>query len=131
MSLPTFLERYNYLKLGDRVGEETFGFDRYLNQNFYRSKEWEIIRNKIIVRDGACDLAIPGRDLSYGIVVHHMNPMMIKDIYLGNPDIVNPEYLICVSAKTHRAIHYGSSADIFIELKNRYKNDTCPWRIGR
>lgn len=131
IKIPTFLERYEYLKLGDRVGEETFGFDRYLNQNFYKSKEWRDIRNFVITRDHGCDLASYDRKIPKGlrVYIHHMNPIRAKDIIYSSDYLLNPEYLITTIKLTHDAIHYGDQelliADEFIE---RQRNDTCPWR---
>lgn len=131
IKLPTFIERYNYLRLGDRVGEETFGFDRYLNQRFYKSKEWHDIRNYVITRDLGRDLAFPDREIPKGlrILIHHMNPLRANDIINSTDQLLNPEFLITTTKLTHDAIHFGDesllSADSFIE---RTKNDTCPWR---
>ena len=131
IEIPTFLERYEYLKLGDRVGEETFGFDRYLNQQFYKSKEWKDVRNFVIVRDRGCDLASFDREIPKGlrILIHHMNPIRAKDIIHLSDYLLNPDYLITTTKLTHDAIHYGDQelliADEFIE---RRRNDTCPWR---
>lgn len=131
IEIPTFIERYQYLKLGDRVGEETFGFDRYLNQQFYKSKEWRDIRNYVITRDRGCDLAIIGREIPKGVrvYIHHMNPIRAKDIIHSSDYLLNPDYLITTTKLTHDAIHYGDQelliADEFIE---RRANDTCPWR---
>lgn len=128
MKLQTFEERFRYLKLVARVGQETFGFDRYLNQQFYHSQEWKSIRNQIIIRDNACDLAIPDRELSKGIIIHHMNPITKDDLIHQTDFLLNPDYLICVSKKTHSAIHYGDESLLFEEVIERSKNDTCPWR---
>lgn len=128
IKIPTFTERYNYLKLDGKVGEETFGFDRYLNQVFYRSDEWKAIRNEIIVRDNGCDLGIEGREIHRRIIIHHMNPITVDDIIHRNEDILNPEYLICVADNTHKAIHYGDEELLIKDLIERTKNDTCPWR---
>lgn len=128
MKLQTFEERFRYLKLVARVGEETFGFDRYLNQQFYHSQEWESIRNEIIIRDNACDLGITGREMNKGIIIHHMNPITKDDLIHQSDFLLNPDYLICVSKKTHSAIHYGDESLLFDGLVERSKNDTCPWR---
>ena len=129
ITLPTFEERFEYLKLDGRVGEDTFGFDRYFNQVLYHSPEWREIRRKVIIRDEGCDLAIPGRNIFGKILVHHMNPMTLEDIEEHNPDIFNPEFLITTLKLTHDAIHYGD-ASLLIEDKpiERTPNDTCPWR---
>ena len=129
MKLYTFEERFRYLKLVARVGEETFGFERYLNQQFYHSQEWRSIRNQIIIRDNACDLGIPGREMSKGIIIHHMNPITKDDLVHQSDFLLNPDYLICVSKKTHSAIHYGDESILFNDVTiERSKNDTCPWR---
>lgn len=127
--LPTFKERFEYLKLGGIVGEATFGFDRYLNQFFYRSKEWQSIRNRVIVRDEASDLGIADYPIPKYIVVHHMNPISEEEIENGSKDILNPEFLICVSRQTHNAIHFGDESLLPSTPVERYLNDTCPWRI--
>lgn len=124
----TFEERFNYLKLDGKVAEETFGFDRYLNQQFYKSKAWLEIRDYVIIRDMGCDLGVEGRDIYKRIIIHHMNPIRKSDILNKTDILLNPEYLICTTKRTHDAIHYGSENmlnDIPIE---RTKNDTCPWR---
>ena len=128
MKLQTFEERFRYLKLVARVGEETFGFDRYLNQQFYHSQEWKSIRNEIIIRDNACDLGITGREMNKGIIIHHMNPITKDDLIHQSDFLLNPDYLICVSKKTHSAIHYGDESLLFDGLVERSKNDTCQWR---
>ena len=132
ISLPTFLERYNYLKLGDKVGEETFGFDRIFNQQFYRSREWRQIRSQILTRDMGCDLAIADRPIPKGakIFVHHMNPISIDDIRYSSDYLLNPEYLITTIKLTHDAIHFGDESLLYSdEPVVRQPNDTCPWRI--
>ena len=126
--LPTFEERYEYLRLDGRVGEETFGFDRWLNQTFYKSKEWLSMRDKIIVRDNGCDLGIPGRDIYSRILIHHMNPITKEDILRRSDILLNPEYLICVTPNTHRAIHYGNSNLLIKDPIERRPYDTCPWK---
>ena len=126
--LPTFEERYEYLRLDGRVGEETFGFDRWLNQTFYKSEEWLSMRDKIIVRDNGCDLGIPGRDIYSRILIHHMNPITKEDILRRSDILLNPEYLICVTPNTHRAIHYGNENLLMKDLIERRPNDTCPWK---
>ena len=128
ITIPTFEERYEYLRLQGIVGEETFGFDRWLNQVFYRSKEWRSIRDKVIVRDCGCDLAIEDREIQGRILVHHMNPVLMKDIVNRTDILLNPEYLICTSKNTHDAIHYGDSELLITTPIERSKNDTCPWR---
>lgn len=129
IKLPTFKERFEYLKLGGVIGEETFGFDRYLNQMFYKSREWKKLRNDIIVRDNGCDLAIPDREIiDQTILIHHMNPITKEDILSMTEFVLNPEYLICTILNTHNAIHYGNSDLLYQEPIVRYKNDMCPWR---
>ena len=126
--LPTFKERYEYLKLGGKVGEETFGFDRYLNQKFYKSKEWRDIRDYVILRDNACDLGIEDREIHSRIIIHHMNPITKYDIVNQTEFLTNPEYMICTLKRTHDAIHYGDDSILFGDVITRTKNDTCPWR---
>lgn len=128
IQLPTFEERFRYLQLNSSVGKETFGFDRYLNQNFYRSAEWKKIRDKVIIRDNGCDLGIEDR-LIYGrVIIHHMNPVTDRDIVDLTSFLLNPEYLICVSHNTHNAIHYGNEDLLMKGPVIRTKNDTCPWK---
>lgn len=130
ITLPTFKERYDYLKIGDRVGSETFGFDRYLNQMFYKTNEWKRIRHYVISRDNACDLAFSDREIPNGvrILIHHMNPISVDDILMKREWILDPEFLICTTKQTHDAIHYGSSELIIDECIDRKPNDTCLWR---
>lgn len=125
----TFNERFKYLKLDGVVGEETFGVERYLNQMFYHSDEWKSIRNAVIVRDIGCDLGIEGLDIVKGIIVHHMNPITIRDIEEMNDFVIDPEFLICTSKDTHNAIHYGDEKLFLItnQTTDREPNDTCPW----
>lgn len=127
--LRTFEERYEYLKTPGKVGEETFGFDRYLNQTFYKSKEWSRIRRTVIARDLGCDLAVEGMDIFGTIIVHHMNPISIDDLLNQTPYLLDPEFLVCTSDNTHKAIHYSDkkllTRNTFSERK---PNDTCPWR---
>ena len=126
--LPTFEERFKYLQLNGRVGDETFGFDRYINQNFYRSAEWKRIRDLVIMRDNGCDLAFEGYEIYGKILIHHMNPITVKDVELSTEYLMNPEYLICVTHNTHNAIHYGDEKLINKGPIVRTKNDTCPWK---
>lgn len=129
ITLPTFEERYEYLKLNGIVSEETFGFDRYINQEFYqRSKEWKRIRDSVIIRDEGCDLGIEGREIRGKIIVHHMNPITKEDILTNSDFLLNPEYLICTLKSTHDAIHYGDENLLIKEPIIRTANDTCPWR---
>lgn len=127
-SIDSFEDRLRYLKLNGNVGSETFGFDRYLNQLFYRSPEWKKIRNEIIIRDKACDLGVEGFELDSRIIIHHMNPISKDDIINQTDLLLNPEYLICTSHRTHQAIHYGDEELIQPRLIERKRNDTCPWR---
>lgn len=125
--LKTFEERFEYLKLSGSVGESTFGFDRYLNQALYRSKEWKDLRNEIIIRDNGCDLGIEGREINDRIIIHHMNPLTADDVINRSDFVYDPNYLICVSFITHDAIHYG---DISLLPKlpiERKPGDTTLW----
>lgn len=127
--LSTYEERFNYLRLNGNVGEDTFGYDRYLNQMFYQSEEWKKVRSYVITRDGGCDLGFPGYEIPDQIVVHHMNPLHPNDIINSTDILLNPEYLICVSKDTHRAIHYGIEKDYNKnKVIQRKANDTCPWK---
>lgn len=126
--LPTFEERFKYLQLNGRVGDDTFGFDRYINQNFYRSAEWKRIRDQVIMRDNGCDLALKGYEIYGRILIHHMNPITAKDVELSTEYLMNPEYLICVTHNTHNAIHYGDEKLLMKGPVVRTKNDTCPWK---
>lgn len=130
ITIPTFEDRYRYLKIGGVVGEETFGFDRYLNQVFYTSKEWRRIRDLVIIRDNGCDLGIEGREIQGKILVHHMNPISKSDILNRSDFLLNPEYLICTFKNTHDAIHYGDESILYQEPISRTKYDTCPWKRG-
>lgn len=124
-----FDDRYAYLKLSGAVGLETFGPDRYLNQIFYSTKEWQSVRDYVITRDNGCDLGVPGFDIHGLIIVHHMNPISVNDIISHSEDILDPEFLICTSKQTHDAIHYGNpNVPYSKDLKERTPNDTCPWR---
>ena len=128
IEISTFEERYEYLKLTGKVGEETFGFDRYLNQVFYRSKEWRDIRDYVINRDNGCDLAMEGHEIFGRVLIHHMNPIRKEDILRRSDFLLNPEYLITTVKLTHDAIHYGDKDLLMIAPVERTKNDTCPWR---
>ena len=128
IQLPTFEDRFEYLRLDGIVGRDTFGFDRYLNQQFYRSGEWKRIRNQVIVRDNGCDLGIDEYEIHGRILIHHMNPISIEDLQYMSDLLMNPEYLICVSHRTHNAIHYGDESLIVTAPIERSQNDTCPWR---
>ena len=126
--LPTFEERFKYLQLNGRVGDDTFGFDRYINQKFYRSADWKRIRDQIIIRDNGCDLALEGYEIYGRILIHHINPITVKDVELSTEYLMNPEYLVCVTHNTHNAIHYGDEKQIITGPIVRTKNDTCPWK---
>lgn len=126
--LPTFEERYKYLQLNGVIGDETFGFDRYINQMFYRSQEWRQVRDYVIVRDNGCDLGIEGHEIRGKILIHHMNPIGIKDIQQVNKFLLDPEYLITTMLSTHNAIHYGDESLLVTDPIERSKNDTCPWK---
>jgi hypothetical protein len=128
MLLPTFKERFEYLKLSGRVGEETFGFDRWINQKFYRSAEWKHIRDQVIIRDNGCDLGVEGREIYGKILIHHMNPITKKDILDRTDLLLNPMYLISVTKQTHDAIHYSDESILMNDPIVRSRNDTCPWR---
>ena len=130
IQIPTFIERFRYLKLGGKVGEETFGWERYLNQRFYQSHEWREFRRQIILRDQGCDLGLEGYEFASGemILIHHMNPIDTKDIVNQTEYLMNPEYVISVRKKTHDAIHYGDESLIMeYEPIVRRPGDTCPW----
>lgn len=127
--IPTFIGRFEYLRIGGKVGEDTFGFNRYLNQEFYKSGEWKRFRRDIILRDQGCDLGIYDREIGGRIYVHHIVPITIEDILERNFDILlNPENAISVADNTHKAIHYGDESLLLLEPIVRTKNDTCPWR---
>ena len=128
ITIPTFIERYRYLRLGGKVGEDTFGFDRYLNQIFYKDPEWIRTRDLVIIRDGGCDLAMPDREILSRILVHHINPITKEDIINRDPKLFNLENLISTVKNTHDAIHYGDENLLIIEPIERSQNDTCPWR---
>lgn len=128
ITLPTFEERFEYLRLGGKVGAETFGFDRYLNQIFYKSDKWLSVRDKVIIRDNGCDLGIEGREIYGRILVHHMNPITMYDIVNHSSWILDPEYLITTVKNTHDAIHYSDENLLIKDPIERRKNDTCPWR---
>ena len=125
--LKTFKERYEYLRLDGVVGENTFGFDRYLNQAFYKSKEWKDIRRFVIIRDNGCDLGVEGCEI-HTIIIHHMNPIRQDDILSRTDLLMNPEYLITTTLNTHNAIHYGTEELLATAPISRSKNDTCPWK---
>lgn len=127
ISIPTFKERFEYLKTNSKVGEETFGSHRYLNQRFYKSDKWIKTRNEIIVRDKGLDLGCEGFDINSNIIVHHINPITIDDILNLSDNLFDPENLISTSEITHKALHYGNINSVPVMPVERHKNDTCPW----
>lgn len=128
ITLPTFEERYRYLRLEGQVGRDTFGFERYLNQVFYQSRRWKDIRNQVIIRDNGCDLGVEGHEIYGKIIIHHMNPITVEDIERESEFLINPEYLICTIHNTHNAIHYGDESLLVTAPIERSKYDTCPWK---
>ena len=128
IKLPTFEERYRYLRLYGVVGKDTFGFDRYLNQLFYTSELWRSVRDQVIIRDNGCDLGLEGYDIFDRIIVHHMNPITVEDLEKESDYLLNPEFLISTSFNTHNAIHYGDERLLMTAPIERSMNDTCPWR---
>ena len=125
--LKTFEERFNYLKLDGKVGSETFGYDRYLNQIFYKSQKWKQARDKVIIRDNGCDLGIDGYQINDKIIIHHMNPISLEELESGSNEIYDPEYLICVSDTTHNAIHFGNDNILEKIIIERKPGDTKLW----
>lgn len=129
IQLPSYIERYRYLKLGGKAGEITFGNERFLNQLLYRSPEWRSFRRAIIIRDEGCDMGVPGYEIAGQILVHHINPITVEDIYERSDSVFDEENVICVSKTTHNAIHYGSEDLLVIdEVIERRPNDTLLWR---
>lgn len=128
ITFPTFEERFKYLQLNGQVGESTFGFDRYMNQVFYRSQKWKSIRDFVIIRDCGCDLGVEGYGIHGKIIIHHMNPLSMRDIETESDFLLNPDFLICTTHNTHNAIHYGDENLLVTAPIERTKNDTCPWR---
>jgi hypothetical protein len=125
--IDTFEERFDYLELKGIVGESTFGYDRWINQQFYTSREWRRVRTYVISRDNGCDLGVPGFEIHSGLVIHHMNPVSVDDITHGNEDILNPEFLIVTSLTTHNAIHYGGRDRLPRGPVERTAGDTKLW----
>ena len=124
----SFMDRYNYLKLTGEVGATTFGFDRFLNQLLYHSTKWKDIRREVIIRDNGCDLGVDGYDIvGAKIIIHHMNPITIDDVEDDDPRIFDPEFLICVSHRTHNAIHYGDESQLPRDYQPRKPGDTTLW----
>ena len=130
IKIPSFDERVKYLQLFGTVGNDTFGFDRYINQQFYRSKEWKQLRNHIYLRDGGCDLAVRGYEIIGNVIIHHMNPISVDDIKHSSENLMNPEFLVLTKLSTHNAIHYGTEI-VSHEPIIRTRNDTCPWKRGQ
>lgn len=129
IQLPSYIERYRYLKLGGKAGEITFGNERFLNQLLYRSPEWRSFRRAIIIRDEGCDMGVPGYEIAGQILIHHINPITVEDIYERSDSVFDEENVICVSKTTHNAIHYGSEDLLVIdEVIERRPNDTLLWR---
>lgn len=126
--LPTFEERFEYLKLCGNVGESTFGFDRYLNQALYTSQKWRTTRDEVLIRDNACDMGLEDWPINGKVIVHHMNPLTLEDIENMADEIFDPEYLVCVSHNTHQAIHYGDASLLPKLPIERKPGDTCPWK---
>lgn len=126
--LSTYEERFKYLQLSGQVGNDTFAFDRYMNQKFYKTREWKKIRDEVIIRDNGCDLGVDGYEICGRILIHHMNPIVQKDILDQTEFLLDPEYLICVTHNTHNAIHYGDADLLITTPKERVQNDTCLWR---
>lgn len=128
IKLKTFKDRFEYLKLDGIVGEETFGFDRYMNQIFYKSREWTSVRRAVIIRDNGCDLGVDGYEIHGKILIHHMNPINLSDIVHKTDELLNPDYLITTVLSTHNAIHYGNASLLPALPIERRVNDTCPWK---
>lgn len=128
LKLPSFEERFTYLMETSSIGEIKFGHDRYLNQAFYNSGEWKSVRNFVIIRDNGCDLGMPDYPIIGMVIVHHMNRITEEDILKRSRYILDPEYLICVSRKTHHAITYGDPSSLPKKQIERFRNDTCPWK---
>jgi hypothetical protein len=125
--LDTFEERFEYLRLSDVVGERTFGFDRWVNQRFYKSQEWQTVRNHVILRDNGCDLGIPGYEIHSGLLIHHMDPITVDDINHSESLIIDPDFLITTSLRTHNAIHYGDESLLPRGPVVRERGDTTLW----
>ena len=126
--IPSFEERFQYLRINGIVGEETFGCDRYLNQIFYKSEEWKRIRRRVIIRDNGCNLAWDEYEIKGIIIIHHINPITKEDILDRSSKLFDLENLICTSVNTHKAIHYGNEEMLPKKIVERTMNDTCPWK---
>nr|DAT41873.1 MAG TPA: HNH endonuclease bacteriophage, HNH Endonuclease, DNA.52A [Caudoviricetes sp.] len=127
-SFSTFIERFNYLKLNGKVGIETFGFDRYLNQVLYCSQEWKRFRRQVIIRDNGCIFGLDGYDINGRLIVHHINPITLEQIEQRDPMIFSMENVVCVTHNVHEAIHYGDESLIPTDPIIRKPNDTCLWK---
>lgn len=127
IQIPEFEDRFRYLMLSGQVGRETFGFDRYINQAFYTSREWRQIRHHVIARDNGCDLAVDGYEIHTKLIIHHMNPMEAGDIVRHDEDILDPEYLITTTLRTHNAIHFGDERQLLRPFVERQRGDTNLW----
>ena len=128
ISLPTFEERFEYLQLDGSVGKDTFGYDRYLNQLFYKTTEWKRLRRDLVIRDNGCDLGVEGHEIYGRIIIHHLNPITKDDIVSRTEYLLNPDFLICTTHNTHNAIHYGDESLLCLGPIERKPNDTCPWK---
>ena len=128
IQIPTFEDRYAYLRIGGIVGEDTFGIERHLNQSFYRSPEWRKVRREVIVRDNGCDLAMSGYQIYDHIIIHHLTPITLEDLEEGSDLILDPNNLVCVSDRTHNAIHFGDKSLLPQTPIERRPGDTCPWK---
>lgn len=128
ITLPTFKERFEYLRLDGTIGEETFGYNRYLNQMLYRTAEWKRFRNEIIVRDNGCDLACEGYDIHGKVLVHHINPITMEDVLNRTKKVFDPDNVISTTLNTHNAIHYSDESILLMAPIERKPNDTCPWK---
>lgn len=128
IQINSFIERFRYLKIQGVVGDETFGFDRYLNQILYQSDAWREFRRKVIIRDNGCDLGMDGYEIHSRIIIHHLNPLTKKQVLQRDSCIFDLENVICVSDNTHKAIHYGSEQNLILPIPERRPNDTCPWK---
>lgn len=126
--IKSFEDRFRYLQLNGKVGVETFGFDRFMNQAFYQSVEWKRIRDLVIMRDNGCDLGVKGHEIYGKITIHHMNPVLPRDIETHSNLLMNPEYLICTTHNTHNAIHFSNESLLPKDPIERKPNDTCPWK---
>lgn len=126
--LPTILDRFEYLRIKANVGDPTFGFDRFINQDFYQSREWRQVRMKVIARDEGCDLGVPEYPIGGKVIIHHINPITAEDIENASDLLFDMDNLICVSESTHNAIHFGDETLLPAEPIIRMPGDTCPWR---